>query len=309
MTSYQINYHAPTSGGCESSTYVGATVKVRGYVSAVDNNGFYMQDNPTSAPYEGMFVYTTSGGGWLIGRAVGQLVEVVAVVFEYYDLTELKDLISLTVISSGHAMVPLVATTGAIGTACTASGEAHEGLLVTVNNVQITSEPNQYGEIGINDGSGETQLEDGILNTVLHLGAQAVAGTSIRQITGVVRYAFGSFEIHPRSAADITVSGVVSSPPPSTAPVVSSPSPPPGLRLDNSSASQEQGPPGSDNTALIVVIVIAVVVALIAVAVAIVVVRRGKGSGGSGQPKMSLGAPTPVEVQVEMQSAKDDSKI
>ena len=114
--------------------------------------------------------------------------EVVAVVFEYYDLTELKDLISLTVITSGHAMVPLVATTGAIGTACTASGEAHEGLLVTVNNVQITSEPNQYGEIGITDGTGETQLEDGILNTVLHLGAQAVAGTSIRQITGVVRY-------------------------------------------------------------------------------------------------------------------------
>ena len=221
-------------------------------------------------------------------------------------------------------MVPLVATTGAIGTACTASGEAHEGLLVTVNNVQITSEPNQYGEIGITDGSGETQLEDGILNTVLHLGAQAVAGTSIRQITGVVRYAFGSFEIHPRSAADITVSGVVASPPPVTAPALSSPSPPPpspsppppspppptaGLPLDNSGASQEQGPPGSDNTALIVVIVIAVVVALIAVAVAIVVVRRGKGSGGSGQPKMSLGAPTPVEVQVEMQSATDDSKI
>ena len=74
MTSYQINYHAPTSGGCESSTYVGATVKVRGYVSAVDNNGFYMQDSPTSAPYEGMFVYTTSGGGWLIGRAVGQII-------------------------------------------------------------------------------------------------------------------------------------------------------------------------------------------------------------------------------------------
>ena len=40
---------------------------------------------------------------------------------------------------------------------------------MTVAGVTITSEPNSYGEIAIDDGSGATQLEDSILNTDAHL--------------------------------------------------------------------------------------------------------------------------------------------
>ena len=60
-------------------------------------------------------------------------------------------------------------TTGGIGEACNAGGEAHEGILVTVSVVTIETEPNNYGEITINDGSGATQLEDSILDTDTHL--------------------------------------------------------------------------------------------------------------------------------------------
>jgi hypothetical protein len=42
-------------------------------------------------------------------------------------------------------------------------GESLEGALVTVYNVKLTSESNEYGEIMIVDNSGEaTQLDDGL---------------------------------------------------------------------------------------------------------------------------------------------------
>ena len=97
-------------------------------------------------------------------------------------------------------------TTGGIGEACNAGGEAHEGILVTVTDVTIETEPNNYGEITINDGSGATQLEDSILDTVTHLSdalGSPLIGKTIESVTGVVRFAFGSFEIHPRDASDI----------------------------------------------------------------------------------------------------------
>ena len=61
----------------------------------------------------------------------------------------------------------------------------------------------------LDDGSGETQLEDGILNTDDHLQSElgaTLTGQTLASVTGVVRYAYGSFEVHPRDASDIVVS-------------------------------------------------------------------------------------------------------
>ena len=108
-------------------------------------------------------------------------------------------------------VVPLEVTTGDVGTGCTAAGEAYEGLLVVVRGVTLLSEPNNYGEVEMDDGSGATQLEDGMLDTDTHLesvlGVASLTGQTVESITGVVRFAFGSFEIHPRSEADIEVAG------------------------------------------------------------------------------------------------------
>ena len=212
MTIYQISYDAShTATSCAPSAFVSNVVRTRGYVSAVDTDGFYMQEYTTASPFTGMFVYTTSSGSGLFGRDVGQYVEVVGTVVEYYSLTEISTVVSVTVISTGHTLTPVVTTTGTLGTSCNIAGEAYEGSLVTLRNVTIVSTPTQYGEITIDDGSGPTQLENDLLNTVVHFADQYPVGSVIFEITGVIRFAYGSFEIHPRIAADIVF--VAPSPP------------------------------------------------------------------------------------------------
>ena len=112
---------------------------------------------------------------------------------EYYGLTELADPSAVTVISSGHALTPLVLSTGDLGSTCTRSGEAYEGLLVRITNAQVMAAPNTYGELLVDDGTGLTQLEDDLFNTDDHVstivGAASVVGASLGSITGVVRFA------------------------------------------------------------------------------------------------------------------------
>ena len=220
-----------TSSGCYVTAMMGQLVTVYGYVTGVDAYGFYMQDNMASALNEGLYVYAYAAS-FIVNRTVGERVMVTALVDEYYSLTELNlrtttNPIVLS-ISTGTTLTPLATTTGAIGSSCTASGEAHEGLLVSVTSVTITSEANQYGEVSIDDGSGPTQLEDSILNTDAHLQAllnsTTISGTYIGMVTGVVRYAYGSFEIHPRTASDIFMG---TAPPPAPPASPSPPGPPP----------------------------------------------------------------------------------
>jgi hypothetical protein len=111
------------------------------------------------------------------------------------------------------------------------------------------SEPNSFGEILINDGSGPTQLEDTLLDTDGHLRTLVggpLTGRVLSSLTGVVYFstsgtAGGSFEIFPRTADDVVLAPLPppppSPPPPSPSPPPPSPSPPPPSR-------PRQPPPG-----------------------------------------------------------------
>lgn len=135
LTLFQVNNHTDSSAAsgssCYHSRYTGALVVVTGYVTGVSYDGFYMQDKPTSALYEGVWVYAGSNDPILLNRSAGERVQVTAIVEEYYGLTELSltktPLARVTQLSMGTAIEPLVTTTGAIGTGCNAGGEAHEG--------------------------------------------------------------------------------------------------------------------------------------------------------------------------------------
>jgi len=105
-----------------------------------------------------------------------------------------------------------VTTTGGIGEACNAGGEAHEGILVTVTDVTIETEPNSHGEITINDGSGATQLEDSILDTDTHLSdalGSPLIGQTIESVTGVVRFAYSTENAISSGGDDIAIIGGV----------------------------------------------------------------------------------------------------
>ena len=58
----------------------------------------------------------------------------------------------------------------------------------------------------VDDGSGVTQVEDEIFDTdrylLLRLGGE-LRGMRVASSTGVVRYAFGRYEIHPRDQWDV----------------------------------------------------------------------------------------------------------
>ena len=92
-------------------------------------------------------------------------------------------------------------------------------------------EANNYGEITINDGTGPTQLEDGILNTdetfetgfcfpVSPATTWDYVGTNITTLTGVIKYSYGSYEVHPRTMDDIDYApdGCEMSPSPTVSP-------------------------------------------------------------------------------------------
>ena len=134
LTAYQINTNVTGSGDCEASNLVGTFVTVAGYVTGLDTNGFYMQDGMVAAAHTGIYVYLGTDNltaAHLPCRTVGEQVVVSALVDEYYGLSELNLRTStdptIVSISTGNALTPLVTTTGGIGEACNAGGEAHEG--------------------------------------------------------------------------------------------------------------------------------------------------------------------------------------
>ena len=221
LTLYQINYNYDDSDSCYHSIYDGTDQTVTGYITGMAYNGFYMMDSPTASEYTGIWVYTEADSAWLDVAGPGDQVTVVGTVMEYYELTEIyvyPDQATHGVTATGVSatLVPLTTTTGAIGTGCTASGEAHEGLLVTLTDVVLMSEADGFGQIVIDDGSGASELDDGLLDSVEHLqallGSTTLYGTTLASLTGVVRFAFGSFDIHPRDASDIVVASIISAP-------------------------------------------------------------------------------------------------
>ena len=175
---------------------------------------------------------------WDDGTALseGDDVIVQGEVTEYYGWTEITDVDSITATGTSTAsnIVPISVTTGTLGDSCNVLGEAYESVLVTLSGVGMMEAANGYGEITINDGTGPTQLEDGILNTdatfetgfcfpVSPATTWDYVGTNITTLTGVIKYSYGSYEVHPRTMDDIDYApdGCEMSPSPSESPTPS----------------------------------------------------------------------------------------
>lgn len=79
-------------------------------------------------------------------------------------------------------------------------------MLVSLSNVVVTSAPDRWGRVGIDDGTGLTRLDDDVFEAddllVRHYG-NAIIGATLTTLTGVVRFQFGTYAVFPRSANDI----------------------------------------------------------------------------------------------------------
>ena len=93
---------------------------------------------------------------------MGDELELTAGVAEYFGMTELRDLTALSRTREGRPLLPTAVSTGTIGTACSASAEPYEGLLVQLSGVTISGAADRWGRMGVDDGSGMTRLDDDI---------------------------------------------------------------------------------------------------------------------------------------------------
>jgi len=167
----------------DASPYLDAYVSVTGIVYAVSYNGYFIHDG--EGAWNGIFVFDYDNT-----VAEGDEITIGGVVDEYYNLTQIKDIYSFSVNSSGN---PLYAA-AEVSTA-EANNEEYEGVLLKVSGTCV-SEPDSYGVWSVDDSSGPVNVDDKIY-------AFTPTVDVAYSVTGAGDYNYGSRKILPRSADDV----------------------------------------------------------------------------------------------------------
>ena len=233
----------------------GTQVTTTGIVTAVDSNGFYLQD-PTgdnnTATSDGIFVFTSSAPG----VNVGEELEVAGTVSEFtpggtstgnLSTTQISNAI-LTTLSTGNNLpdATIIGNSGRVPPTESINDdpnsynpdvdgidffESLEGMLVTAEDAVAVGGTTRFGEIFtvVNDGNSATGISD--RNTLnispddfnpekVQIDADSDilpgfdfpdvnAGDSLGDVTGVVTYSFGNFEINPTQPFSVTEAGLL----------------------------------------------------------------------------------------------------
>ncbi|MBN2279179.1 MAG: T9SS type A sorting domain-containing protein [Candidatus Marinimicrobia bacterium] len=183
-----------TGSGSDASALVGEIVTITGTISAESwaygNKAYFVQD--AEAKWSGIYVYDSNRG-----NAYGDSVMITATVAEYYGLTQLKNVTEYVKLDSGKTVNPIVVTTGEIGTGG-ANAEAYEGVLVRVENANITNPDANYGQWLIDDGSGVVMVDDDA-----DYYFRPAEYSAVKSVTGPLTYAYSDHKILPRLAMDV----------------------------------------------------------------------------------------------------------
>jgi predicted extracellular nuclease/2',3'-cyclic-nucleotide 2'-phosphodiesterase (5'-nucleotidase family) len=240
------NFFATLPAGAFNVT--GDDVVTQGVVTAIDSNGFYIQDpngDGDTATSDALFVFTGTNAPILQQLAVTQSVQVAGTVAEFFPgntdtrnlpltqltnptvtlLTESLGSVTATIIGQGGRVPPnQTIDDDAFATyEADADGidffESIEGMLVTAQNAVAVAGTNGFGEIFavVDQGANATGLSQrGTLNispddfnpekiqidedTGILPGfslPQVDVGALLGDVTGVISYDFGNFQIHP----------------------------------------------------------------------------------------------------------------
>jgi len=229
-------------GSGTASPLDGATRTIEGIVvgdfqSGTNLSGFFLQEedgdadaDPTTS--EGIFVY--DGYTPAVDVSVGDTVRVTGTVDEFFDLTELTNVSDVEICPPTGTASPAAV---ALPIPALADWEHYEGMLVDIpQTLYATGNYNQgrYGEVDLSVGGrlvnptnvvepgaaaqalqelndrSRIQLEDGrtsqnpIPPAYIGEGGTLRAGDTLPELTGVVHYAFGAYEIHPTDAISFT---------------------------------------------------------------------------------------------------------
>ncbi|MDD2196437.1 MAG: DUF5018 domain-containing protein, partial [Bacteroidales bacterium] len=202
---YDIQYTPAPSG---DSPYAGQVVTTTGIVTAYHYNfeggvfkGLFIQDG--EGAWNGLYVFNEFMEDI---PNVGDEIVVSGKIEEYYTLTELTTAggtvtMNIEVVSTNNALpAPTVITTAE------AAKEPWEGVLVQVKNAEYTIESDNYGVLGVNDGSGVVYIDDDMFD---HRAAEAFTLNESYNITGIGHFSFDLAKILPRFAEDIELASSV----------------------------------------------------------------------------------------------------
>lgn len=189
---YDIQYTTNAGDGTYPSPYAGQVVTTGGIVTANNYSGnrFFISSSIGGA-WNGLFVYDNDQYVEL-----GDSVLITGTVFEYNGYTEIKDLTSCVVKSVANSLPQT-----AIITTAQVYDEAYEGVLVEINNSSVSSTYDAYGNWGVNDGSGECIIRDGIFN-LENEGFPLSVGYNFSSIKGIVADYYG-ISLQLRSIDDV----------------------------------------------------------------------------------------------------------
>ena len=184
-TIYDIQYTDDASG---DSPYLGQIVLTSGIVTYINGSNVWIQDG--SGAWNGVMIYSSDMAGAV---AIGDEVEFAAEVDEYYNLTELKNVVGLTVVSSGNDL-PAAAEISTLE----ANDEDYESVLVKVSDATCTNADteNNYGMFVVDDGTGEILIDD-----VFYAFTPTL--DNVYDITGIADYSYDERKILPRNDDDI----------------------------------------------------------------------------------------------------------
>ncbi len=230
LTIRDVQYSPYGSG---YSGYNGYYVTLSGIVTAdtSDIPGFgttplrvYMQDG--SGPWTGILIGTLGSHGVdVLNLKRGDSVTLNGKIVENFGVTSIDSLTSIVKNSSNNTLPDAVTvTTGEIGknTSGTVSAEQWESVLIDYQNVTVTDDnadgdsgpvSNNYGEIYLNDNSGDTrvELQDGnhhyenLWDATLAndpLNKQVTLGSTFSELRGILFYSFGYYKLVPRKDDD-----------------------------------------------------------------------------------------------------------
>ena len=173
-----------------ASPLEGVEVITNGIVTGISDNIYFLQDG--IGAWNGIFVYDYGHG-----VNEGDEINITANVEEYFEKTELTDVVEYSVISSGNELPEAVSLS-----TIDVNQEDYEGVLVHINNAECTDYNPTYGEWLVDDGSGAIMVNDMIYAFEPTIG-------EVYEITGLVDYAYGSYRIEPRYESDVSIASSV----------------------------------------------------------------------------------------------------
>lgn len=180
------------------SIYKDQVITVQGIVTGVKSGtGFFIGDEE-GGEWSGLYIFH---GNTSNNVAVGDLVVLTGLLVEFYNMTELTQVSSYSIISSNNA-VPITTLTTSQLPFGAATSEVYEGVMVRFNDVQIKSTIDSYGQFKVADSSGVQAMIDDLFYP--QPASQIVVGQWWYQIQGIVDYhSAAGYKVSPRSPQDM----------------------------------------------------------------------------------------------------------